>query len=204
MEQISVIARRLKNGLVQYGWSSGSREEIGRRLMRFYRSPERIDGLFELGKARLCRSEQDIFCRKKEAVNAFFCEADGSWYDVYRGPFHIKVPLELILCGMDQKGCKAVDCLGVLEKGLIEYMLLEYLIRDEIFEALVRKNSGDAGGLLEMLLSCERPMAALYRMKWLYCYFDHWAEVFADDRGEKVIGYSLAPVKRRRRETVMR
>ena len=201
MEQISVIAARLKNGCVQYGWSSGGRIEIGRRLLRYYPSPESVLALFDLGKAHRCRSERDIFNEKPDAVNAFFYEErDKGWYDILRGPFMIKTPLELFLYETDQRGREISEFTRLIEKGLIEYMLWEYITRDEIFEELVKKNCGDAGRLLERILAYESPMTALYEMKWLYCYFDHWAAVFTDGGGEKIVGYSLIPVKRYRRK----
>lgn len=204
MEQVSVIARRLKDGQVQYGWSSGDKEEIGRRLLKHYRSPVRIEYLFGLGRVRLCASEKEIFSIKKDAANAFFYETDGNWYYVFRGPFQIKAPLALLFNGMAKKGYGISDARDIMEKGLIEYMLWEYMARDEIFEALVRKNSGDANKLAERIFCQGRPMLMLYEIKWLYHYFDNWAVVFADERCEKIVGYSLAPVKRRRRETVRR
>lgn len=83
MEQISVIARRLKSGCVQYGWSSGDRMEIARRLFRYYQLPERVSCLFDIGKVRGCRSEREIFDKRPTAGNAFFYEErDGCWYDV--------------------------------------------------------------------------------------------------------------------------
>lgn len=201
MEQISVIARRLKNGCVQYGWSSGGGIEIGRRLLHGYQSPESVSALFDLRKVHHCRSERDIFNEKPHAANAFFYEEkDKYWYDILRGPFTIKTPLELFLYETGQKGCKIAEFARLMEQGLIEYMLWEYITRDEIFEELVKKNCGDAGRLMERILAHDSPMTAVYEMKWLYCYFDHWAAVFTDERGEKIVGYSLTPVRRRRRE----
>lgn len=204
MEQVSVIARRLKDGQVQYGWSSGDKEEIGRRLLKHYRLPERIEYLFALGKVRSCASEKEIFHARKDAENAFFYETDGCWYYVFRGPFQIKAPLALLFYGIDKKGYGISDSRDMMEKGLIEYMLWEYLARDEIFEALVRENCGDVNKLAERIFCRDRPMLTLYEIKWLYHYFDNWAVVFADERCEKIVGYSLTPVKRRRRETVRR
>lgn len=201
MEQVSVIARRLKSGCVQYGWSSGDRMEIARRLFRYYQLHERVSYLFDFGKVHGCRSEREIFDKRPAAGNAFFYEErEGCWYDVLRGPFMIKTPLELLLHETDQEGRGIAECVRLIEKGLIEYMLWEYVTRDEVFEELVKRNGGDAGRLLDRILAHDDPMAALYEMKWLYHYFDNWTAVFTNESGEKIVGYALAPVRRHRRD----
>ena len=50
MGDTSIIARRLKNGHVQYGWSGngGYFKNIGNRLLWWYQSPKDVEYLFSL------------------------------------------------------------------------------------------------------------------------------------------------------------
>lgn len=55
MADISIIARRLKNGNVEYGWSGngGYYSSVGIRLLAWYDNPADVDYLFGLGQTRL-------------------------------------------------------------------------------------------------------------------------------------------------------
>ena len=52
MADISIIARRLKNGNVEYGWSGngGYYSSVGIRLLAWYDNPADVDYLFGLGQ----------------------------------------------------------------------------------------------------------------------------------------------------------
>ena len=52
MGDISIIARRLEDGNVQYGWSGngGYFEIVGLRLLLWYQNPQDVEYLFELGQ----------------------------------------------------------------------------------------------------------------------------------------------------------
>ena len=53
MGDISIIARRLSDGHVQYGWSGngGYFRNTGARLLTWYQDPEDVEYLFELIKS---------------------------------------------------------------------------------------------------------------------------------------------------------
>ncbi len=213
MDGISIIARRLKNGRIEYGWSNGGQNggsdgirrggcrALGERLLWQYALPERAGYLFERNQVRSGSSEKDIFSGHKAAGNAFFYDTDDRWYYISRGPFCIKAPLKLAVRHLDERGYEIGYCRDIIEKGLIEYMLWEYIMTDEIFAALVHGNCTDVNQLIRSILGGDRPIRTLYGIKWLYHYFDDWAVVFTDSAGEKIIGYSLVPVRRRRVET---
>lgn len=59
MGDTSVMARRLADGHVQYGWSGngGYFRVVGLRLLVWYKAPEDVEYLFRLG--------QTMFYRKK-------------------------------------------------------------------------------------------------------------------------------------------
>ena len=52
MGDISIIARRLDDGHVQYGWSGngGYFRNVGMRLLAWYDDPEKVEYLFGLGE----------------------------------------------------------------------------------------------------------------------------------------------------------
>ena len=55
MGDISIIARRLKDGHVQYGWSGngGYYKTVGLAIEKWYTTPEMVEYLFGLGQLRL-------------------------------------------------------------------------------------------------------------------------------------------------------
>ena len=55
MGDISIIARRLEDGHVQYGWSGngGYYKVVGIRLLLWYLEPEDVEYLFGLGQRQL-------------------------------------------------------------------------------------------------------------------------------------------------------
>ena len=55
MGDISIIARRLADGHVLYGWSGngGYFDNVGARLLAWYENLEDVEYLFELGQTRL-------------------------------------------------------------------------------------------------------------------------------------------------------
>ena len=55
MGDVSIIARRLEDGHVQYGWSGndGYYKVVGVRLLLWYLEPEDVEYLFGLGQTAL-------------------------------------------------------------------------------------------------------------------------------------------------------
>lgn len=55
MGDVSIIARRLEGGHVQYGWSGngGYYKVVGIRLLLWYLEPEDVEYLFGLGQTAL-------------------------------------------------------------------------------------------------------------------------------------------------------
>ena len=124
MGDTSIIARRLKNGHVQYGWSGngGYFKNIGNRLLWWYQSPKDVEYLFSLGATALIgqigsenggygwfdthsptgetfsegNTEREIFSELDFVDYGYFYDIDHRWYYVIPGPFRIKMPLELI------------------------------------------------------------------------------------------------------------
>ena len=124
MGDTSIIARRLKNGHVQYGWSGngGYFKNVGNRLLWWYQSPKDVEYLFSLGETALIgqigsenggygwfdthsptgepfsigNTEREIFSELAFIDYGYFYDIDHRWYYVIPGPFRIKIPLQLL------------------------------------------------------------------------------------------------------------
>lgn len=57
MADISIIARRLPDGRVQYGWSGnwGYCRTVGHTLLTYYNTPEMVEYLFGFGQVSILR-----------------------------------------------------------------------------------------------------------------------------------------------------
>ena len=125
MGTINILARRRKDGVVEYGWcGSWHAKNVGQVLVEWYRNDAMVDYLFGLGQvANLCAplsetcnergpeyrtcptgnpywmaaSEREIFSRVSLADAAYFYDTDGRWYYISVWPLHIKIPLELVV-----------------------------------------------------------------------------------------------------------
>ena len=130
MGDISIIARRLSDKYVQYGWSGngGYFQAVGARLLEWYNTPDMVEYLFGLGQLRhlwapyserstaLFRtnptgeahwvdpSERWIFSKIAFIDFGYFYDADQIWYQVKPGPFRIKIPLTLVENNLDAQG----------------------------------------------------------------------------------------------------
>ena len=71
MADISIIARRLKNGNVEYGWSGngGYYSSVGIRLLAWYDNPADVDYLFGLGQTRLIGKKGSMINMIKDKTN---------------------------------------------------------------------------------------------------------------------------------------
>ena len=121
MGDTSIIARRLTDGSIQYGWSGngGTLDIRGEILETYYDTPELVDYLFSLGQLELIgaphseesdfwyrnrptgaphwvvRSENEIFDRILFIDYIYFYEtSENKWYFVYPRLFAVKIPLQ--------------------------------------------------------------------------------------------------------------
>ncbi len=70
MGDISVIARRLAEDKIEFGWSGngGTFDSVGVTILTFYNTPERIDYLFSIGQIRhlglpiIDKTGKNLFC----------------------------------------------------------------------------------------------------------------------------------------------
>ena len=186
MADISIIARRLKNGNVEYGWSGngGYYSSVGIRLLAWYDNPADVDYLFGLGQTRLIgkkgsenggfpaylthspigkefwigETEQDIF-NEIMTDYTYFYDLDNEWYYITRGPFQIKIPLGLINNNLDENN----DEFNINE-GYDWKTVVEDIIEDD-----------------KLLI-----MNLYSKYKAIYQYFDDWIVIKTDENYEDI------------------
>ena len=171
MGEISIIARRLQDGHVQFGWSGdgGSFQHVGRKLLDWYNTPDMVEYLFGLGQLErlvnpltdeyqhwwyhteptgephyLGSSEDDIFSQIINVEYAYFYDTDGQWYYIYPGVFCIKVPLEDVSKYLGATGKERErDLFRKLEAQILRTIADGWYLNDEEFSELADRKGFD-------------------------------------------------------------
>lgn len=203
MGDISIIARRLSDGHVQYGWSGngGYFKMVGVRLLLWYQDPEDVEYLFELGQTRLIgqvgserggyskfethhltgegfwlgRTERMIFSKLLFVDYGYFYDLDHKWYYIIPGPFRVKIPLELIANNMNENDYE-FDYLMVLQVKIANFIFNEYMENNSEFKNYLARKGYDSKKILDEIT--QEGKIALYELyeKYtdIYSYFDDW------------------------------
>lgn len=229
MGDISIIARRLKDGHVQYGWSGngGYFRMVGTRLLEWYKETERVEYLFSLGQLRLIGapnseyggyawidthdrtgtphhlgvSENDIFSKIAFIDYGYFYDIDDRWYYIIPHSFTIKVPLDLIAKNVDDRGYE-FDYRNNIDKELLKYILTDYLHKDEEFHELIREKGYDVLQLLEKYGNEEYILYEFSKKCPSICgYFDDWVVAETDEECTKLTGFKMKKKTERHIET---
>lgn len=224
----SIIARRLKDNHVQYGWSGngGYYHIVGQRLLEWYQSADMVEYLFGLGQLRflgapgsehggyslmlshaldgmphyLGTTERSIFSKIAFIDYGYFYDLDEKWYYINPGPFRIKLPLELVANNLDESGYE-FSFLDQIEHGITDYIFGEYLSNDPDFKNVVSKY--DLRVVRTALISSNCPMHMLYdKYRELYNYFDDWIVVLTDQEYKNMTGVIAKPRGEKHIETI--
>lgn len=203
MGDVSIIARRLADGHVQYGWSGngGYFKSVGARLLLWYQDQENVEYLFGLGQTSLIGApgsehggfpfmqthslmgkgfwldytEQSIFSKIAFIDYAYFFDVDYKWYYIIPGPFSIKIPLTLIAQNLDEQGYE-FEYLRSVQNDVLVYIFGEYRENDTEFAGFLDQE----GYSIEDVKKNIRENGVLsvgkfYRQyKKIYDYFDNW------------------------------
>lgn len=226
MGDTSVIARRLSDKYVQYGWSGngGYFSTVGARLLTWYNTPDEVEYLFGLGQLKhlwkphseeyasdvyrtvqdgiphwVAPSERWIFSKIAFVDYGYFYDADQTWYYVKPGPFRLKLPLTLVAENLDDRFYE----FSFLEK-------VEHLVLDEIFSerrAECLKRSGhDAVTLQKIRENLAQEDYPLYQLwdhhKSVFDCFDDWILIQPDDSGKNIGEIILHPKEDSHTETI--
>lgn len=192
MGDISVMARRLSDGSVQYGWSGngGYYQNTGMRLISWYNDPEKVDYLFGLGQTgRIGRpgsedeneewyfthdltgypfwqgtSERQIFSKIAFVDYGYFYDTDNKWYYVVPGPFRIKIPLEFITEYLNENDCDfEFDFIDQIRFRVIIYIFKVYYNEDSEFRDFLAENFDvSVQDIFFTLLLDNYPISCLY------------------------------------------
>lgn len=228
MGDVSVIARRKKDGTVQYGWSGngGYYSNVGRMLQLWYADPMMVDYLFGLGQVQCLReplsersktlhsiwktcptgephweskTERSIFSRIAFVDYGYFYDTDNQWYYVKPGPFRIKIPLEMVSQNLDNNWYE-FDFFDTVDRRIVDYMIDEYPKTDPEFSALL--SGYDMDMLREELLG-EYPLHALFDgYEEIYRYFDDWIVIVPSEDNKEIAGILMRKQEKTRQETI--
>lgn len=211
MGDISIIARRLADGHVQYGWSGngGYFCFAGSRLLEWYQNSEDVEYLFGLGQTAcigrvgsekggysfmethapngrpfwLGNTERDIFSRIAWIDYGYFYDLDHKWYDIIPGPFRIKLPLELMKNKFAEYGYNESDFQRIIGDKVLKYIFNEYRYSHSDFNDFLENEGYDLEKVIkEIEYEGTLSMYELYRKFYkIFAYFDDWVLIKADD-----------------------
>ena len=203
MGDVSIIARRLADGHVLYGWSGngGYFDNVGARLIAWYDNLDDVEYLFELGQTRLigrkgsekggvpliethhptgegfwlARTERAIFSRIAFIDYGYFYDTNNKWYYVIPGPFRIKMPLRLIANHLDAQSYE-FDYRREVEDKVMRYILTEYAQKHPDFGEFTEKKGCSISAIMEDILKDD--LLSMYtffrRYEEIFAYFDDW------------------------------
>lgn len=207
MGDISIIARRLKDGHVQYGWSGngGYFRSVGVKLLAWYDTPEMVEYLFSLGElellyephsestSRMIRNrptgiphnlgltEREIFSRIVFIDYGYFYDLDGQWYEVFPGRFRIKIPLEEVgLFLLDQGDSYEYTLKNMLEARVLQEIAGHWFEEDPAFRSIALEHDFDPKSVLEI---AEKTLNSRGAENDPYIYLDdkRWLTEYLDD-----------------------
>ena len=215
MGDVSIIARRLSDGQVQYGWSGngGYFRNTGYRLLAWYQDAKDVEYLFGLGQTRLigkigsehggynmveshsltgeefwlASTERMIFSQIAFVDYGYFYDLDHEWYYIMPGPFRVKLRLELIYNNVDDNGYE-FDYLRRVQDKILRYIFTEYKELDPDFMKLIEEKGYDSQEILNTIYQQKGDsLYILYdRYRNIYKYFDDWILVKANSDYTKI------------------
>lgn len=162
MGDVSVIARRLSDKYVQYGWSGngGVFSSVGTMLWEDYNSPDMVEYLFSLGQLRslwspgsenssylfrtepagrphwVGTSELDIYSKIAFVDHAYFYDSDHQWYYIVPTVMWAKAPISLIVEHLTERGDILPEFRIALEMAVFD-AVHSYYRNDEQFHTYV-------------------------------------------------------------------
>ena len=213
MGDVSIIARRHENGMVEYGWSGngGYFNNTGARLLEWYndKNEEIIDNLFSLGQLKfigkpgseyggytlfyshkrtgephwLGKTEREIFSKIAFIDYGYFYDLDKQWYYIIPGPFRIKIPLELIENNLDENGYE-FTFREEIEKLVMDEILLKYPLKHDEFKKLLNNQEKE---IYSELINDKFPIENLWdKYPWIFRYFDDWVLIVANNENTTI------------------
>ena len=216
---MSVIARRLKDGTVEFGRSGdgGYFRNTGARLLKWYQEPEAVNYLFGLGqtmqigavgsvhdqkdlensnlptgeKFLKATTEQAIFDELPCVRYVYFYDLDNEWYYVVPDSFKIKIPLRFLENRIESKVIGAISLL------ICNYMFTEYKDKDHLFSELLDWEDCKLGSI-----SARNPIGYLRNNYYnVFDYFDKWVVIKCDNECKNVTDILMRKKTKEHEET---
>lgn len=226
---ISIIARRMTDNTVQYGYSGngGYFKDVGYRLLEYYSTPEMVEYLFSLGELKhlgiphselggchpllstvlkntphnIGRSEREIFSRIAFIDCGYFYDKDNKWYYVIPGPIRIKIPLRLLENNLDNNEEEFDFCDTVAKNVLKNAFELSFTLPtvQEQMSAL----DLNSHKLKAAFLEDEYNMYRLWeKYEFVFKALDDWCVIECDDEYKNVTACKLKPKSQTHTETI--
>lgn len=204
MGDVAVMARRLQDNGIQYGWcgNGGYLSGMLPAMLIRYDTDRLVEELFSMGELahvglpgserggqsfiltthsgntplRIDDTERMMFSRIAFIDHGYLRELDGTWYYVIPGPFRIKIPLYTALRELED-GFNDDDneYLNHIDKMVIRYIFKEYPNEDSEFLDVLKKNGVKRGKLEKELLENANSVHMLWeKYRNIFQYFDDW------------------------------
>lgn len=232
MGDVSIIARRLSDKYIQYGWSGngGYFRNTGNTLLCCYDDPNSVEYLFGLGQVsslwephseetgRVFRtrptgkahwvgdSERWMFSKIAFIDYGYFYDSDNTWYYVMPGPFRIKMPLALVAQNLSEESGYEFEFLTDVEHMVIDQIVNHWYKTDEGFRAYLLKKGYDEARIKELAERLAAEKHPVYRLfdwyKPIFEYFDDWIVVRATEGCREVKEIIMRKKERPHVETV--
>lgn len=230
MGDVSIIARRLEDGHVQYGWSGngGYYKVVGVRLLLWYLDPEDVEYLFGLGQTALIgkrgseyggyrwlethsltgepfwldRSERSIFSRIAFIDYGYFYDLDHKWYYIIPGPFRIKMPLELIDQNVDEQNYE-FDFRKRVQDKILRYIFGDYREKNSEFAEFLDKEGYCVEDILENISKdgLLSVMEFYHKYQKIYDYFDDWILIKTNEEDTEITDVVVKKMSEKHVET---
>ncbi len=201
MGDVSIIARRISEKEVEYGWSGngGYFKSLGYSLLKWYNTPEEVSYVFSLGQYSIARmlytykgddfpvkrpmdrlhyrgiTERELFSKILFVDYGYFYDGDNEWYYIIRGPFRIKIPLWLVSRNITEDGYE-FDFRNRIPRVIVYYIFHDRYQEDQEFRNYLLENNMDEVKFMSIESELgEFPLRDLFeRYKVIYDYFDDW------------------------------
>ena len=230
MGDIGIIARRLKDGHVQYGWSGngGYFKNTGLSLLKWYDNPDIIEYLFGIGEMEhlgppgsenggtsflerthpidrphnLGTSERQVFSKILFIDYGYFYDLDNKWYYIIPGPFRIKMPLELLMYHLNDEGYE-FDYLIEIERRLLAYIFDEPAVSDPDVMTAVKSYDKDVQDIKKQVLENRFPHEEFFdKYKTIFKCFDDWVLCCTNEEETEIIGFKIRKKEDKHIETI--
>lgn len=219
MGDISIIARRLPDKGIEYGWSGngGYFKNVGISALT-YQDDEDVERLFALGEISHLgipgsehfkswiwstvpanspmnrnKSERWMFSQIAFIDYGYFREPDGDWYYVIPSPFRVKIPLFLVYNHLDDDLFEFVY-LSAVQHEIGKFIFDKYPDADPDFLPYLSDLGINAEEVKKAILDSDYPLHELYELhRPVFNYFDDWIVVDCDENYQEITNIYMRP-----------